>query len=76
MPPKENSLPIGHELEIVDGDNDEADDAIATTSHTPMDTTSQAELAIPAGRYPRREHQLPSRFTDFVPFCYRRDFSF
>ena len=43
IPPTENSLPIGHDLEIVDDDNDEADDATVTTSHTPMDTTSQAE---------------------------------
>ena len=52
--PTENSLPIiGHDLEIVDDDDDEADDATVTTPHTPMDTTSQAELAMPSGRYPR-----------------------
>ena len=50
--PIENSLPVGHDLEIVYDDNDEADDATATTPHTPMDTTSQPELAMPAGRYP------------------------
>ena len=51
--PTENSLPVGHDLEIVYDDNDEADDATATTPHTPMDTTSQPELATPAGRYTR-----------------------
>ena len=53
MPLTENSLPIGHDLEIVDDNNDEADDATVKTPHTPMDTTSQAELAMPSGRYPR-----------------------
>ena len=53
IPPTENSLQIGHDLEIVDDDNDEADDATGTTPHTPMDTTSQAELAMPSGRYTR-----------------------
>ena len=65
IPPTENSLPIGRDLEIID-DDDEADDATVTTPHTPMDTTSQAELAMPSGRYPRREHRPPSRFSDFV----------
>ena len=41
IPPTENSLPIGHDLEIIN-DDDEADDATVTTPHTPMDTTSQA----------------------------------
>ena len=49
----EKSLPIGHDLEIAYNDDDEADDATATTPHTPMDTTSQPELATPAGRYTR-----------------------
>ena len=66
IPPTENSLLIGHDLEMVDADDDEADNATVTTPHTPMDTTSQAELAMPSGRYPRREHRPPSRFTDFV----------
>lgn len=65
IPSTEDSLPIGHNLEIID-DYDEADDATVTTPHTPMDTTSQAELAMPSSRYPRREHRPPSRFTEFV----------
>ena len=56
IPPTENTLPIGHDLEMVDAGDDEADNAIVTTPHTPMDTTSQVELAMPSGRYPRREH--------------------
>ena len=61
MPPTENSLPIEYDLEIVDDDNEEADDATVTTPHTPMDTTSQAELAMPSGRYPRQEHHQDSQ---------------
>ena len=34
MPPIENSLPIGQDLEIVGDDNDEADDATVTTPHS------------------------------------------
>ena len=34
MPPPENSLPIGHDLEIIDDENDEVDDATITTQHT------------------------------------------
>ena len=37
-----------------------------TTPHTSRDSTSQAELAMSAGSYPRREHRPPSRYTDFV----------
>ena len=54
MPPTENSLPIGYDLEIVDDDSDEADDVTSVTApHTPVDTTSQAQVAMPSGRYPR-----------------------
>ena len=38
MPPTENSLPVGHDLEIIDDDN-EADHATVTTPHTPMNAT-------------------------------------
>ena len=36
MPPTENSLPVGHDMEIIDDDNDEADHTTVITPHTSM----------------------------------------
>ena len=48
MAPTENSLPIGHDLEIIDDDDNVTDNVPVMTPHTSRDSTSQAELAMSA----------------------------
>ena len=52
MPLTENNLPIGHDLEIADNYNDQADDATVTTPYTHGHNIT-SYLAMPSGRYPR-----------------------
>ena len=70
LPPEDmqhtESLPVGHHLQIMDYDDEEIlneTDIATTTSILPSAVPSRG---APSSRYPRREHQPPTRFNDFV----------
>ena len=70
----EMHLPVGHNLQIVDNEDDYIDNTIVTTPNISVDTSSQAEPTMSsASRYPRREHRVHSRFNDHVPLNYVSD---
>ena len=69
LPPEDiqhtESLPVGCHLQIIHYDNEEVlnETDTETTSILP---SAESSRGVPSGRYPRREHQPPTRFNNFV----------
>ena len=73
--------PVGYDIELVDGDEDESETRMSNTAQPDLsrglDTTIAAGPPVTNSRYPRRNHRVSSRFHDFVSIsCVKDETSF